>query len=106
MSEIEVYLASSGNIPGLPGNHGPGLYLIDYEERTIRPKPLEQSEALDQLENTPVASLSANDEVSGEEEEGSVAPEASNEPEATPNSEAQQPIDEVAEPASTVVTQE
>lgn len=54
MTEEEVYLPSSGNIPGLPGNHGPGWYLIDYENRTIRPKPIEVVDALPAEETPPV----------------------------------------------------
>lgn len=32
-----VYLPTPGAIPGIPGNHGPGLVEIDYEARTVTP---------------------------------------------------------------------
>ena len=62
MAEVEEYLIDGGLRPGLPGNHGPGLYLIDYEMRTIRPKPLEQGDELVQKEEGSVASLNAKNE--------------------------------------------
>jgi hypothetical protein len=41
MPEVEEYFVDSGVRPGFPGNHGPGWYLVDYTERTIRPKPVD-----------------------------------------------------------------
>jgi hypothetical protein len=41
MSEI-VTLLTSGSIPGIPGEHGPGTYSVDYEARTIEPVDLVQ----------------------------------------------------------------
>ncbi len=35
MSEITI-LPSAGPIPGIPGDHAPGIYEIDYGERTIK----------------------------------------------------------------------
>lgn len=31
-----ITLPSGGSIAGLPGSHGPGTYLVDWLERTIR----------------------------------------------------------------------
>lgn len=33
----EVTLHSAGAIPGIPGSHGPGRYLVNWLERTISP---------------------------------------------------------------------
>jgi hypothetical protein len=73
MAEVLEYLASSGNIPGLPGNHGPGWYLIDYEERTIRPKPIEVVDTPPAPEVPSESHPSASGEQSEAQEE-SVAP--------------------------------
>lgn len=32
----EVTLPTGGSLPGIPGTHGPGRYLIDWAARTIR----------------------------------------------------------------------
>ena len=40
--EQEVYINPGESLPGFPSGHGPGLYLVDYEARTIRPVPVEQ----------------------------------------------------------------
>lgn len=32
-----VTLATAGPIPGIPGTHGPGTYLVNWLERTITP---------------------------------------------------------------------
>lgn len=32
-----VTLASAGSIPGIPGQHGPGTYLVDWLKRTATP---------------------------------------------------------------------
>lgn len=32
-----VTLPSGGSIPGIPGSHGPGRYIIDWIERTLTP---------------------------------------------------------------------
>lgn len=32
-----VALPTGGSVPGIPGSHGPGTYLIDWIERTITP---------------------------------------------------------------------
>jgi hypothetical protein len=32
-----VYLPSGGALAGIPGEHAPGLYDVDYESRTITP---------------------------------------------------------------------
>lgn len=37
-------LYSVGSIPGIPGEHAPGNYVVDWQERTIRPAPDETSE--------------------------------------------------------------
>lgn len=31
----EITLHTAGSIPGIPGSHGPGRYLVDWIERTI-----------------------------------------------------------------------
>lgn len=31
-----VHLPSGGSIPGIPGEHGPGTYLVDWIKRTIQ----------------------------------------------------------------------
>ena len=36
MQEI-VTLYSAGSIPGIPGDHGAGTYLVDWNERSITP---------------------------------------------------------------------
>lgn len=33
----EIVLHSAGSIPGIPGSHGPGRYLVNWLERTISP---------------------------------------------------------------------
>lgn len=109
MAEEPVYLESSGNIPGLPGNHGPGWYLIDYEERTIRPKPIEQGEPLAQLATPSDLALDENTGQSETHIEESVAPaieHATPEAETTPSTEAQQPMEVVVEPISSDTTRE
>jgi hypothetical protein len=40
MSEQPITLPTGGGLPGIPGDHAPGNYLVDYVERTIRPAPL------------------------------------------------------------------
>lgn len=32
-----IYLPVGGAVPGIPGDHGPGTYLVDWTERTITP---------------------------------------------------------------------
>jgi hypothetical protein len=109
MAEEEVFLASSGNIPGLPGNHGPGWYLIDYVERAIRPKPIEQGEPLAQpeapLESHPDANTGQPENQAPIESVAPAIETAIPEVEATPD-QAQQPMEVVAEPASSVPTEE
>ena len=79
MAEVLEYLVDSGTRPGFSGTHGPGWYLVDYEVRTIRQKPLEQGETLTQEGEAPVGHSDAITEVSEseaqehpEEEENSV----------------------------------
>ncbi len=31
----QVILPSSGSVAGIPGHHGPGSYMVDWQERTI-----------------------------------------------------------------------
>jgi hypothetical protein len=38
MTEI-VFFPSAGSYPGFPGTHGPGLYEVNFEARTITPVP-------------------------------------------------------------------
>jgi hypothetical protein len=40
MAEETVVLHGPGSLPGIPGEHGPGVYLVDYEARTIRLTPV------------------------------------------------------------------
>lgn len=40
--EQEIYLPSGGALAGIPGEHAPGIYLVDWSARTIRPRPIEQ----------------------------------------------------------------
>lgn len=44
MSEETITLYSAGSLPGIPGDHAPGTYLVDYEARTIRPATDETSQ--------------------------------------------------------------
>lgn len=37
MPEERISLPSAGSIPGIPGSHGAGEYLVDWEARTVRP---------------------------------------------------------------------
>lgn len=37
-----ITLAPGEGLPGFPGGHGPGVYLVDFKNRTIRPKPVEK----------------------------------------------------------------
>lgn len=37
MSEELVTLHSSGALPGIPGEHATGTYLVDWEARTLTP---------------------------------------------------------------------
>lgn len=39
--EQEVYIPLGTYLPGFPGGHGPGVYLVDFKNRTIRPAPVE-----------------------------------------------------------------
>lgn len=41
MPEIPITLPTGGGLPGIPGDHAPGNYLVDYDARTIRPVPTE-----------------------------------------------------------------
>lgn len=50
-----VSLPSGGSIPGIPGEHGPGTYLIDWINRTIerienalRPEPISTEAPVEQ----------------------------------------------------------
>lgn len=109
MPEVEEYFVDSGARPGFPGNHGPGWYLIDYVERTIRPKPIEQGEPLAKPETPSDLALNANTGQSEVRIEESVAPAdeaATPEAETTPSTEAQQPMEVVAEPLPSVPTEE
>ena len=36
MSEI-ITLYALGSIPGIPGEHAPGVYEVDWEQRTLTP---------------------------------------------------------------------
>jgi hypothetical protein len=49
MAEELLYLTSPGSLPGLPGEHGAGSYLVDYAARTIR--PASESEAAAEAPN-------------------------------------------------------
>jgi hypothetical protein len=40
MPETPITLPTGGSLPGIPGDHAPGSYLVDYDLRTIRPVPL------------------------------------------------------------------
>lgn len=40
-----VTLPTGGSIPGIPGTHGPGRYIIDWAERALTP-------VMDAVENT------------------------------------------------------
>lgn len=31
-----IHLPSAGSIPGIPGSHGPGAYVVNWGERTIK----------------------------------------------------------------------
>jgi hypothetical protein len=37
MAEEIISFFASGSLPGIPGEHAPGTYLVDYAARTIRP---------------------------------------------------------------------
>lgn len=37
MPEQPITLPTGGGLPGIPGDHAPGNYLVDYDARTIRP---------------------------------------------------------------------
>lgn len=42
MNTLErITLHSPGPIPGIPGEHAPGTYYVDWQERTITPVILE-----------------------------------------------------------------
>lgn len=41
MPEQPITLPTGGGLPGIPGRHAPGNYLVDYDARTIRPVPTE-----------------------------------------------------------------
>lgn len=48
-----VILHSPGPIPGLPGaSHGPGVFLIDWDARTITPIEVTPAEASDKEDAT------------------------------------------------------
>lgn len=34
--EEQIILPSRGCLPGIPGEHAPGIYLVDYDARTMR----------------------------------------------------------------------
>lgn len=36
-AEETIILHSPGPIPGIPGDHGPGTYLVNWQDRTITP---------------------------------------------------------------------
>lgn len=40
MSEQLITINPGDSLPGFPVGHGPGLYLVDFEARTIRPAPI------------------------------------------------------------------
>lgn len=54
MPEELITLPSAGALPGIPGEHAAGSYLVDWDARTIRPaqpfdaqpEPAHQTEAL------------------------------------------------------------
>lgn len=41
--EQEIIINPGEGLPGFPSGHGPGVYLVDFEARTIRPKPVEDA---------------------------------------------------------------
>ena len=47
--EQEIIINPGEGLPGFPSGHGPGVYLVDFEARTIRPKPVEEDTAPAQL---------------------------------------------------------
>ncbi len=77
--EEQITLVTPGSLPGIPGYHAPGTYLVDYTERTLRT-----------LENAPIDEL-AQAEMPGD------APMSSSEPAqetvvASPIEQAQEPV--------------
>jgi hypothetical protein len=45
IKEEEITLLAPGSLPGIPGTHAPGTYLVDYTARTIREKPVQDAPA-------------------------------------------------------------
>lgn len=55
MPEELTFLPSAGAIPGIPGEHAAGMYLIDWEARTIRPAQLDTPSEPVQLAEEPAS---------------------------------------------------
>ena len=53
----EIILHSAGPIPGLPGLHAPGSYLVNWRERTIAPVVEQESEKPDDISPIPESNL-------------------------------------------------
>jgi hypothetical protein len=85
MTEI-VFFPSAGSYPGFPGTHGPGLYEVNFEARTITPVP-DISTIVDSTIE-PVAPLAVS--------EPAQEPLQGSEQEPDPN--ATQPLEEPTEP--------
>lgn len=45
----EIHLPSAGSIPGIPGSHAPGHYLVDWIARTATPIVEAVEEAVEKI---------------------------------------------------------
>lgn len=76
-----------GALPGIPGTHAPGNYLVDYEARTIRPVSIEESNEDPNGTTEPLPDPSKNLAKEKVDESSTAEPEPSapTEPTQTPN---------------------
>lgn len=93
-----IHLPSAGSIPGIPGHHGPGVYLVNWAKRTIQRI---EDIAREELEGKPVEAAPPDAPAAAPAQESAAEPEATPAPAeapAEPPAEAQPAVLEEAQP--------
>src|SRR5690349_14629923 len=92
-----IHLPSAGSIPGIPGSHGPGAYVINWAERTLKRLEDVLDEEFNQLKEAPATGVSLEGiSLPADGVEREVTLEAAPAPESEPE---QPPAEPPAEPA-------
>lgn len=53
MAEETMTLPTAGALPGISGSHAPGIYVVDYERRTIEPVILQPAQTEQPVQDVP-----------------------------------------------------